>query len=337
MQDRRKTILAISGILLFLVFFAVAYSSVTAKDDKQPPQQAKSQDKNSGCTGCHEMSPEVLTWQISSHSKIACTACHNVKPEDFQGKHDSQSFSKPIKMQDTVPNSMCEQCHSPNRVATPSGDLIIPHDKHATAGVACVKCHSGVVHAKIADRGLTTDSEQTKYSSWDQTMAQKAATRYYLQPNMWTCINCHRQLSVTRRCNACHTAIPSLPSHEKPTWKAEHGKMARANIGDCTKCHVIPGGPQFVTPSTGDKATDFARAQDFCYSCHLQRPAMHESSMIAIHPGKVATRGIQNCLTCHNANQPKPGDKVTGTYCNQCHWLPGNQQQSAGNTSTGQN
>ncbi|MHB9094892.1 MAG: cytochrome c3 family protein [Eubacteriales bacterium] len=332
MQDRRKTILAICGILLFLVFFAVAFSSVTAKDSKSSSKQGNSQDDNKSCTGCHEMNPEVATWQVSSHSKIPCTACHQVKPSDFQAQHDSQSFTKPIKMTDAIPSNVCEQCHSPNRVATTSGDLIIPHDRHAAAGVACVKCHAGVVHGKIAERGSAADG---KYESWDQDFAKKQATMYYREPSMWTCIGCHRQLKVTRRCGACHTEIPSLPSHDNPTWKSDHGKSARADIGGCTKCHVTPGSPTFVTPSTGDKAADFARAQEFCYSCHLQRPAMHENSMIPVHPSKVAQRGIQNCLTCHNPDPPKPEAKVTGTYCNQCHWLPTTQQSKAGAAPAG--
>lgn len=314
MRERRDSLLAIIGILIFLVFFGVAFTRVTAKETTSAAKEAETAVKVN-CTGCHEMAPEILTWQISSHSRVPCTSCHNVKPGDFQARHDSRHFTKPIKLADGIPNSVCEQCHTVNRESTPSGDLIIPHDRHAAMGVACVKCHSGVVHAKIADRGLTDN-----YEAWDQDMARQAATKTFLQPSMWVCINCHKQANVTRKCNACHTAIPALPSHDLPTWKAQHGKVARTNIGECTKCHVTPGMPKFATPSTGDLAADFARAQEFCYSCHLKRPDMHEKSMFPIHPGKVAERGIQNCLTCHNRDQRKSDTKVTGTYCNQCHW-----------------
>lgn len=321
MQERRKTILTICGILLSAVFFLVAFTFVSAKGISQPSQKTGNQQKKDECTGCHEMKPEILTWQVSSHSKIACITCHGEKTSDFQGKHDSGDFTKPIKISKAIPNSVCEQCHSQNRDTTPAGDLLIPHDKHATAGVTCVKCHSGVVHAKIADRGLTAEGKLSNYDNWDLETAKTQATSFYTRPSMWTCINCHKQLKVTRRCRACHTVIPELPSHDNPTWKALHGKTAEANIGECTKCHVTPGLPMFVTPSTGNKAADFARAQEFCSSCHLQRPAMHETSMVAAHPNKVATRGSQNCLTCHDRDQPKLKTKATGTYCNQCHWL----------------
>lgn len=325
MRERRQSLFAIIGILLVLVFLGVAFTLVNTKGSATSAKEEVKVAKVD-CTGCHEMAPEVLTWQISSHSKIPCTSCHQVKPEDFKAQHDSGQIPKPIKLEDGIPNSVCEQCHTTNREATPSGDLIIPHDKHAAMGVACVKCHSGVVHAGIEKRGLTND-----YEKWTPDTARQAATRTFLSPSMWICINCHKQANVTRKCSACHTAIPSLPSHDLPTWKSQHGKVARTNIGECTKCHVTPGQPKFVTPSTGDLAADFARAQEFCYTCHLKRPEMHEKSMFPIHPAKVAERGVQNCLTCHNRDQ-KTDPKVTGTYCNQCHWMPDNSAKPAQNT-----
>ncbi|MDA8234677.1 MAG: hypothetical protein M0Z31_07775 [Clostridia bacterium] len=316
MREQRETLLVVCVILLFIAFFALAFSRVAATETRPPGSKARSQPEQNQCTGCHEMNPEILTWQLSSHSNVPCTACHNIKPAYFQTKHDAKNFTRPIKIFEAIPNSVCEGCHSPNRVMTVSGDLIIPHEKHTKAGLTCVKCHSGVVHANIAERGLTTD-----YETWNLEKARKAATKFYLQPSMWTCIDCHKQLRITRKCSACHTAIPDLPSHEQPSWQENHGKTARAAIGECTKCHVTPGAPKFVTPSTGDQAADFARAQAFCYNCHLKRPQTHGSSMVPLHPGKTKDKGIQNCLTCHNRQQPGTGSNVAGTYCNQCHWF----------------
>lgn len=325
MQEYKKTALTVLALIFLIVFLGLAFTSDNAKATKE----TSAPDNETRCSSCHEMTPEVLTWEVSSHSKIACTACHKIDPTDFKAKHDSGSFDQPISVSEAIPNSVCEQCHSQNRLTTPSGDLIVPHDRHEANGVACVKCHSGIAHANIAERGLTND----KTVKWTPEYAKKISTRYYTAPNMWVCINCHKAAGVTRRCGACHTTIPELPSHNDPTWKSSHGKTARVNIGECTKCHVTPASPTFVNPSTGDKAADFARAQNFCYSCHTKRPEFHSSSMLPIHPGIVAQRGIQNCLTCHNANQPKPGESVTGTYCNQCHWLQQNGQKQVSSNS----
>ena len=321
-----KKIYLLGVILLVVLLLVAVFSPAIAKVQKSPASSAAPatpydrSDKE--CFGCHEMNPEIVTWKISSHSKIPCTACHKVNVADYKSKISLNQ--RPIKMSEPIPNSVCEQCHTIYRETTPSGDLIIPHQKHAAVGVACVKCHAGVVHAKIAERGITVEGKLSNYDAWDEEAAAKLAIRFYTQPDMWTCINCHKAANVTRRCGACHSVIPELPSHNSVTWKSEHGKIARTNIGECTKCHVTPGQGMFVTPSTGDKTTDFARAQQFCYTCHKQRPEMHSNSWIIIHPQKAAEKGLQNCLTCHDTNRPADGKNITGTYCNQCHWLAKN-------------
>ncbi len=330
MRERRNTYLAVSAVLLFMVFLGVALTGEPVKDTGGKDLSARpANGPEESCTGCHELTPEVLTWQVSSHSKISCTSCHDIDTSRYNSAHsnagqpvqEKKSLTVPIKMADAISNAVCEQCHTSNREATVSGDLIIPHDRHSAAGVLCVKCHSGVVHAKIADRELTVKGRLSDLEAWNVDEAKKVSTKYYLQPSMWVCLECHRGANVTRKCSACHTSIDSLPSHDAPTWKADHGKTARTGIGDCTKCHVIPGERQFITPSTGDIAADFARAQSFCYRCHLVRPEMHGESMLSIHPAKVVERGIQNCLTCHDKTKPEPGRNITATYCNQCHWL----------------
>lgn len=317
-------VVVVLGVLLLVFLLTARYYVSVAKAAKQsasqanPGQTAALADE---CAQCHEMRPEVLTWQISAHDRFSCTTCHvDKKAVDYVGKHQNQSFSKPIKVIDAIPNLVCLKCHSSNRVTSPSGDLKIPHEKHLAANVTCVKCHYGVVHAKIAERDLSGIVDPNNYDAWNMDVAKKVAIKTYIQPSMWTCIECHKQVNVTRKCGACHTTIPTLPSHDKPTWRAEHGITARNDVEVCTKCHTTPDKPTFVTVSTGDKAADFARAQEFCYKCHLQRPQMHEKSMVPIHPSLVSKRGIQNCLTCHDTKQPKPDEMVPRIYCNQCHW-----------------
>lgn len=276
---------------------------------------------NVACAECHEMWPEIATWQISSHSKIACEVCHQVDVKSFRQAHETQTFNKPIKVSQPVPNTVCEQCHSPYRVATPSGDLIIPHDRHAKAGVGCTACHANVVHANIAARGITAKAEYSDYAAWTPDMAKKVATLPFVRPSMWTCLNCHKSLKVTTKCAACHTVYTSLPSHEAADWGTRHGIAGRQDVSNCSKCHANKEGPTMVNSGTGDKIIDFERATPFCYNCHKQRPASHSAQWMPNHPAAANSKGMGNCLACHSIEQPKAAANVTGTYCNSCHWF----------------
>ncbi len=277
------------------------------------------------CSECHEMWPEVATWQTSVHSRIACTKCHtNVKVSDFKAAHDSGNFAKPINTRNfKVDNKACTDCHAMNnRVATPMPDIIIPHDQHDKAKVTCLDCHRFIAHGNIAERKVTTRAEFKNYDQWNPTMAQKAAPGVQRRPNMFVCINCHEARKVTTKCAACHywPDRASLPSHENPLWKVAHGKPGRADINNCAKCHYDKESQKFATPSTGDQIADFARANSYCYGCHLKRPADHDAQWMGKHASYANNKGVLNCFACHDKNQP--GANVTGTYCNTCHWFP---------------
>lgn len=279
--------------------------------------------ENAGkCGQCHAMAPEVATWQLTSHSNFACTTCHDVSTASFS----DTTPALPIKMKEEISSDTCKQCHSHKRAYTLSGDLVVPHKKHDKVGISCVKCHSGVVHANIAERGITAQKEFSDLSKWDLQLAEKVVTKYYTQPSMWTCIDCHKSMGITRACAACHSEIDGLLSHEAEDWKEVHGKSGRQNIGECTKCHSIPGEQKFVEPSTGDRSADFARANEFCYSCHTEKPESHLGNILSEHPALAKDRGVANCFTCHNKNKPNLEENVTATYCNQCHWFEEGQK-----------
>ena len=40
---------------------------------------------------------------------------------------------------------------------TASGDLKVNHKGHIDEGIPCITCHAGVVHAKMAARGINTE------------------------------------------------------------------------------------------------------------------------------------------------------------------------------------
>lgn len=113
---------------------------------------------------------------------------------------------------------------------------------------------------------------------------------------------------------------PGKPdTHAGSQWSTTHGQTGRQNVNTCTGCHYDDANKKFFTPSTKDEIADYARANSFCYNCHLKRPASHGSSWMAIHTSAARSKGLLNCFTCHDKNEP--GANVTGTYCNTCHWF----------------
>jgi len=276
------------------------------------------------CSECHEMWPEITTWQTSVHAKVPCLTCHvGYNPAQNKSVHDSGSFQKPIALRNsTVTDEACNSCHAmENRNATLLPDLIAPHSKHAAAQVSCLECHRFTTHGNIAERKITTRPEYADYNQWSPQLAQKAAPGVQRRPNMFVCIRCHEARSVTTKCSACHywPDRATLPSHENPQWGQVHGKFGRQDVDNCSKCHYDKESQKFATPSTGDKISDFARANSYCYGCHLKRPGNHDAQWMVKHPQMAKDRGMPNCFACHDRDQPGPN--VTGTYCNTCHWF----------------
>ncbi|MHB9093652.1 MAG: hypothetical protein ACYC21_03180 [Eubacteriales bacterium] len=275
------------------------------------------------CSECHEMWPEVTTWQTSVHAKVPCTTCHTgVTAADFKAAHDG-GFQKPIATRNKpVSDEVCRGCHAmQNRLATLLPDLIAPHERHEAGKVQCLACHRFTTHGNIAERKVTNRPEYANYDQWNPVMAEKAAPQVMRRPNMFVCINCHEGRKVTTKCAACHyyDDRKSLPSHEDAQWKVVHGKAGRADVNNCAKCHYDKESQKFATPSTGDVIADFARANSYCYGCHLKRPATHDGQWMSKHATFAKQRGTPNCFACHDKNQP--GANVTGTYCNTCHWF----------------
>jgi len=343
MSKSRKGMLLLVGILLLLVVFAVGCgkktgdtTSSTAPASTSPTTENKGDAAktaapaattgnnvaDSCATACHEMWPEVTTWQTGVHAKVTCTTCHvDYKADDFKAAHEG-GFAKPIAIKRPVPDAACTGCHAmENRTATPLPDLIIPHDKHGKAKVACLDCHRFVAHGNIGERKVTTRAQFANYDQWNPQMAKQAAPDVQRRPNMFVCIKCHEQRKVTTKCAACHfwPDRATLPSHENPAWGSIHGKSGRQDVSNCAKCHYDKESQKFATPSTGDIIADFARANSYCYGCHLKRPVNHDGGWMAKHPQMATSKGLPNCFACHDKDQPRTN--VTGTYCNTCHWF----------------
>jgi len=303
------------------------------------------------CLSCHEMSPEVHTWEASTHANVDCVSCHT--DSGFLGKFKEKSdrFSEaykswtntqmdPIKLTDArkIPNERCESCHSiENRPSKQKGDIIFSHEQHRDASVSCVTCHHGVVHGQIAERGLNGSDT---YGSWDREAGMMALKqkefRVVQKP---ACLSCHEDSSVPNTCGSCHSTGMRPPDHDKPNFISKlHGEGARKDLAGCDSCHKFTSvedmmsayesnstAAEFLNDKKDDEsAAGFARTlkeyvseNDFCSSCHSIAPASHEGDFFAKH-GTLANENKAGCLTCHDETA-NTGFAPSSVSCGSCH------------------
>jgi nitrate/TMAO reductase-like tetraheme cytochrome c subunit len=298
------------------------------------------------CSSCHEMKPEYYTWKASSHSEVDCINCHTgTSKEDYAKakvnglaqvyKKQTGGYIAPIKMPNLITDESCEKCHNMNsRNVTPTGDLIIPHDKHKTEGVKCVECHSGVAHGKIAERKVTYRSD---YEKWDDKLGHSfMSDRKFTSPKMDTCMECHEVRKASLECKACHETSMLPNNHKKETFKAgEHGKIQPSDLKNCEQCHsymskessdVFKEEPTYsnflengTTNSNSSKitVTQYAKTNTFCKDCHGEKPETHKISSFMSKHG-VLSKDKNNCLTCHD-NRILSDSPVTNVQCSSCH------------------
>lgn len=296
------------------------------------------------CASCHEMKPEYYTWKASSHSEVDCVNCHTgSSKEDYAKakanglvqvyKKTTQTYTAPIQMPDDIPDSACEKCHNMNnRDVTPTGDIIIPHAKHMKENVACIQCHSGVAHGKIAERNVTF---KTDYEKWDEKVGHSIMSdRSFVQPKMEKCMSCHESREITTKCQACHTTGMYPESHKKESFKnSTHPGIAKNELETCNDCHrymsevEVKGFEkksvytQFLRnerlSNPKIKAQDYAKENTFCQECHMKRPTSHIKGFVSLH-GTIAKLDQDTCLGCHDF-QKTGKNKITNITCGSCH------------------
>jgi nitrate/TMAO reductase-like tetraheme cytochrome c subunit len=295
------------------------------------------------CSSCHEMKPEYYTWKASTHSEVACVSCHKYPGVEQIAKIQAGGIAKNIRHEQVtaaaiirttkeIPNSACEKCHNMStRQVTPSGDLIIPHDKHLEKNIKCTQCHSNVAHGDIADRNMTF---QTDYDKWDSKMGTTAmADLKFTRPTMDSCMNCHIARKISIECKTCHSTGMEPESHKKADFKTKtHGLLAKTELKECDSCHKYMSTTPlegYGTVSTVDKYLNqdsgkqnknentYAKENTFCQACHSLRPASHTSSFFSTH-GTAASKDQEKCYTCHDTNKTTTSGS-NAVNCSSCH------------------
>jgi nitrate/TMAO reductase-like tetraheme cytochrome c subunit len=296
------------------------------------------------CASCHEMKPEYYTWKASSHSEVGCVNCHtgSTKEEYAKAKANglvqvfkkaTQTYTAPIRMPNQIKDESCEKCHNIfTREVTPTGDLIIPHDKHKEKGIECTQCHQGIAHGKIADRKMTY---QTDYAKWDDILGRAVMTEpKYIKPDMATCMECHTVRKAPLECTACHTTGMIPENHKRKEFKTQlHGSQARKDLDSCNKCHEYMSKEEieelepvsiinkFLKKGKIEDKThqeyDYAKQNTFCRDCHSIRPPGHTKYFMKEH-GTQASQNREKCLACHEY-QKKTNTGVSTVACSSCH------------------
>ena len=280
------------------------------------------------CSSCHTMRPELYTWEASTHSNVGCIECHRDPGVggqvqmlvDLARMAEStvfKSYVTPIRKFRSIDDERCFQCHSYNRQASASGDLIIPHEDHTSSKVRCASCHSGVAHGDIAKRKITA---KVDYKQWDTDKGLQEMARELSQPSMDTCMSCHYRRKITTDCAACHTDMFGPDNHRFDDFDVAHGQFAREELQDCNFCHGYVGAKKMAVKEDAD-IVEYSRNNAFCLSCHRTEPDSHQTRAFSEGHGRLITSGGKeksSCLVCHDNNvQDLP--QATNTSCATCH------------------
>ncbi len=200
---------------------------------------------------CHKVQDDTIeAYKASAHSEISCMACHEPVSADtvtfLFAKVKSgleviptvgNTFDLPLnpgsalalKGGKEMGSQQCTQCHSVNRITTPSAGIKIDHKVHADAGVWCTVCHNRTAHNDTA--------------APPQLVAPNG-TKNVVHPNflkMDACFRCHdlegkvKMTGIGAKaapgtCATCHPAGFELvpESHTAADWSVKaHGEAAK--------------------------------------------------------------------------------------------------------------
>lgn len=175
------------------------------------------------CYNCHIMEPFVDSWEESTHSKFGCKKCH-VRPGLVNGLVNQMVVSQNVYLNiigraempeqirsATNQNCLQDGCHTTNRTASTSGDLIIPHAEHVLMrNLECKDCHFNVVHTPEGGTAL---------------------------PPMGVCAMCHDGRRAPNECATCHRDPPTAQEEHPDLAVESHAELARGRERDCFKCH----------------------------------------------------------------------------------------------------
>lgn len=298
---------------------------------------------------CHKVQDDTIkAYNQSTHNKISCMACHmpvnaNVvtfllhKMEALGELYMTITDAYPEPLNEnsevalTMPATQCTQCHSPNRVVTPSPGIIINHKIHADKEVACPICHNRVAHP---DDNFIHTSVNKKLKERGHAHANFMVMR--------GCFRCHSQTAgglAKGNCPLCHTpSFKLVPASHVPTasWLAISGHPKAANdslkeVANAKKEAAAEeaSGKKTETPESATVAKmkpfnqvfecSICHAPKFCVACHGLQEIPHPTEFKQPksltdpqgHP-VISKAAPKTCVHCH-------GVDTQTHFCSSCH------------------
>ena len=284
--------------------------------------------------GCHKVQDDTITaYDNSSHSKISCMACHmpvNANPIIFvlhkaealgelyltaTGKYEIPLNGESHLALEFNPEN-CTQCHSDNRVITPSPGIIIDHAVHEEEQVTCTMCHNRVAHNEDGIEFINTDPESGELNAGHVNFM-----------GMTACFRCHgleADAEAPGACAKCHPKGFQLkpPSHLEagfyPKKHAELALEAKAVVdealaegegaeGEATEGEEATGAAEPEESEEGTESSSLG-VEEAAASSGEENPWVEE--MPSVHEvNYCSTCHLESfCTNCHGMEMPHPAE-----------------------------
>jgi hypothetical protein len=229
---------------------------------------------------CHKVQDDTIrAYEASAHSEISCMACHepvNADPLTFIIKKASSlgelittvtdKYRLPLNPgsalslnEEEMGSKQCVQCHSSQRVVTPSAGMIINHKVHADAGIWCTVCHNRVAHNEVASPPQLSDPTGAKNTAHPDYMKMSA------------CFRCHDlegKKKAPGQCSTCHTPSFNLvpATHTAADWRGiGHSDAATKANEEFGKAQA-----EAATLQAEGVPAELAAPVQECYTCHVK-------------------------------------------------------------------
>ena len=279
---------------------------------------------------CHSVQDDAMnTYRMGSHVMVNCLSCHepvNADPVTFAyykakagiiGAYQlyTKTNETPLNPESELAlntthmdSGQCTQCHSENRVVSPSSGIRIDHAVHEEKEIQCTICHNRVAHPE-------RDYEMVCLDPKTGEVSEKHADFM----TMTACFRCHTLtepppdgMKAPGTCSSCHPADFELKpaNHKEPGFMPSgHADLAMAPLDRSTGRPDTEAEPSEEasgealpesSEASGEAEAEAAEAEESEYT-----GSGEESHIFPISP----VEEVDYCSTCH----------VVDTFCNGCH------------------